>query len=295
MASPINIVMASDNRYAILMGVSIKSIELNHKGPEKIHFYLINDHITPENRKKVEQCVTSDKLVIHWLNIGDIISPEIQFPAENSAFPVTAYLRLLAAYIVPKDASKLIYLDVDTIVRTDISILWHTDIEGHVIGAVQDICKTVGCEWAGIPNYRELGLDGTAKYFNSGVMIIDVERWKQEDLTNRVFKDLNNNIEHINFADQYGLNVTLYKQWFEIDPRWNCYSVFTMPDPFLIHFLDIKPIFKSYRGNKAYGLLFQEYLEATPWKGFKLKGHYVRLFHKAQTKIKKLIKRYRKR
>lgn len=291
----IHVVAASDNHYAILLAALIKSIEVNHKTPEKINFYVIDDGISAENKQKVTQSGDPKMFTFIWKRSTEVVPKEVQIPVDKSAFPLTTYLRLFSPYIVPEDAKRLIYLDVDMILMEDISKLWNVDIGEQVVGAVQDLSETVGSDWGGIPNYKQLGFDGNEKYFNAGMLVINPVKWKALDISNQVIKDINDNLEHVNFADQYGLNVSLYKKWAELDKRWNSFAAVETPDPFLIHFLDIKPIFKSYRSVESYRKHFFTYLELTPWKGFKPVSDYKRIFRKATIKIKKRISSFFKK
>ncbi len=287
---PITIVVATDNFYAVLLAALIKSIELNHRTGEKINLHIIDDGISEYNINQISNTVSKEMFTIVWHKTADVLPEGIQLPNDNSAFPITTYLRLFSPYLIPKEARKMIYLDVDMIMLQDVSSLWKVDLQDKLFAAVVDLCKTVGSSWGGIPNYKELGLDPDAKYFNAGLMMIDPVKWRELDISNKVIKAIHDNISSVNFADQYGLNVVLINQWSELDYRWNSFSVLDYKDPFLIHFLDIKPIFKSYNANRVYYEQFHFYLEQTPYKGFKLLGDYKRIYRKALIKIGKKIK-----
>ncbi|MEO5909274.1 MAG: glycosyltransferase family 8 protein [Pelobium sp.] len=280
--------VASNNGYSVLMAAFIKSIIYNHHTDEHIEFYILNDGISEVNKDKINSLISnSPEVKINWLSAKNVVPKGTKFPIDNSAFPFTALLRLFAPYVLPKGVEKLIYFDVDMIVKKDVSDLWNTDLKGFTMAAVTDICKTADCSWGGIRNYKELGIPGEAKYFNSGLMIIDVEKWKEEHIPSKVFKSMEDNINYVNFADQYGLNVVFAEKWLEIDPMWNWFAHNYHPNPKSIHFLDIKPIFKSYRSDETFRKEFFKYLDMTPWKGMTLKSDYERLLKKVIIKIKK--------
>jgi lipopolysaccharide biosynthesis glycosyltransferase len=289
--SRITIAVATDNNYSILLAALLKSIEVNHKTPEKIDVYVIDDGISAGNIRKLKSQVTGDIITLHWLKSSEIIPADIRMPLDSSAFPVTAYMRVLAPNALPASVNKMIYLDVDMIVQEDISKLWHIDLRDHIFGAVIDFAEVVSTSWAGIPNYKELGMAPDTKYFNSGMMLINIEKWKAANITRRVMDCVHENLENVRMADQYGLNVVLVNQWLEIDRRWNTYSVLDKKDPYLIHFLDIKPIFKSYNLNEDYKNEFYKYLRLTAWKNYKPVSDYRRLVWKVYTKLKKITLR----
>ena len=288
--STIHVAVASNNNYAVLVATLIKSIIFNHHSPEKIIFYIFNDYISLKNQNRIKSLIDdSHRISIQWIKAGDVLPPGMEFPIDQSAFPFTAFLRLFAPYHVPDDVSKLIYFDADMIMKRDVSDLWKFDLENYTLAAVVDVGKVVSCDWGGIPNYKQLGLSADSKYFNSGLMIINPKLWRENNTPAKVFKAMNDNIKYVNYADQYGLNVVFANNWKEIDPRWNWYASSQHPDPFNIHFLDIKPTFKSYRSDGEFRKDFFKYLDMTPWKGMKLQSDYIRLYRKAIIKIKKKL------
>ncbi len=285
----ISIVVASDNHYAILIAALLKSIDVNHKTSEHIDFHIIDDGIAPKFKSLLETMVDPFRISIKWFKSDTIIPPDIIIPVDGSAFPRTVYMRIFSPYVIDQNADKLIYLDVDTIVQHDISKLWNISLGDYTLGAVQDIGKTVDCEWAGIPNYKELGLEPKTKYFNSGMLMINVKKWRAEDISKQVILTLIKFKENLSLPDQYGLNVVLAKKWLELDPKWNWYAINKTENPFLIHFLSIKPIFKSYNSQEVYKEEFFKYLSITPWKNFKQISGNQRNIRKITNKIKKVF------
>lgn len=284
----IHIAVASNNSYAILVAALFKSIIYNHNSAQNIIFYVFNDQIETRNIERINSLINdTEKIKIKWIKANDVLPKGMKFPVDKSAFPFTAFLRLFAPYYIPDNVSKLIYLDADMIMRRDIAELWDFDLEDYTLAAAIDVGKTVSCEWGGIPNYKQLGIPAEAKYFNSGLMLINPKLWRQNDIPAKVFKAMNDNIKYVNYADQYGLNVVFAQNWKEIDPLWNWYAHDAHPNPYNIHFLDIKPIFKSYRSDEEFKNEFFRYLNMTPFKGLQLKSDYERLFRKALIKIKK--------
>jgi lipopolysaccharide biosynthesis glycosyltransferase len=283
----IYIVVATDNYYAILLAALLKSLEENHHTKEHLEVYIIDDGISSKNKKRLQLQVNHDKITLHWCKGNQVVPPDVKIPLDSSSFPLTSYMRLFGPHIVPEEAEKIIYLDVDMIVQADISLLWHTDLQGHIFGAVRDLAETVSCSWSGIPNYKELGIPADTSYFNAGMMLINAPQWRKEDIANKVMQTIHDNLEHVNLVDQYGLNIVLANRWLEMDRRWNSFAANAVSDPYILHFLDIKPIFKSYNSSPAYKTIFYKYLKLTAWKSHTPVSKYKRLARKAYNKIKK--------
>jgi lipopolysaccharide biosynthesis glycosyltransferase len=289
-SDPITLVVATDNFYAILLSALLKSIEVNHKTDEEIHVYVINDGISEKNIDLITKTVDSTVFTFFWNKTADVVPQDVTFPNDSSALPVTAYLRLFAPYLIPAETKKMIYMDVDMIVLKDISSLWNIDLGDNLFAAVQDRCKTFGSSWGGVPNYQELGLDPDFKYFNSGLLVLDPIKWRALDVSSKVIKTVSDNIKWAYWPDQYGLNVYLVNQWLELDPRWNAFADLLYEDPYLVHYLNIKPIFKSYKSQPVYFDLFHSYLKQTPYKNFKMLSNNRLLFRKVINKISKSYK-----
>ncbi len=286
----IHISVASNNSYAVFMAVLLKSIIYNHHSDEKIVFYILNDNISIRNQSRINSLILkSPEIEIIWMNAIDVFPIGMKFPVDNSVFPHTTYLKLFAPYKITHKVKKIIHFDVDMIVRKDVSELWNIDLNGHIIAASLDIGKTLGFEWDGLPNYTQLCFPSDAKYFNSGLMIIDTAKWREYDVPKKVFKVIEENINNINYADQDGLNNIFAHKWLEIDPLWNWCANNFHSNAKNVHFLDIKPIFKTYKSDENFKKEFFKYLDMTPWKGISLKSDYVRLFHNASIKIKKQL------
>jgi lipopolysaccharide biosynthesis glycosyltransferase len=291
MKDTISIVVASDNFYAILIAALLKSIDVNHKTHEHINFHIIDDGISNKFKSQLENIVDPSRLTIFWHSSKSIIPSNLSIPVDTSGFPMTTYLRVFAPNVVGLDVHKLLYIDVDIILQDDISKLWHMSTGEHVIAAVQDIAKTVDCDWGGLPNYKELGLDPKTKYFNAGVLLINTDKWREQNISAEIIGALIKYKETVQLGDQYGLNVVFATKWQELDPKWNWFASLEKGNPSLIHFLDIKPIFTTYNSNEYFKQEFFRYLDMTPWKNFKVINGKNRLFRKAFNKIKKALLR----
>lgn len=283
----ITLVTVCDNHFAVLLAALIKSIEVNHTSGERLELYIVQDGISTENRSKIEAPVNREMITIHWLSIKQAIPEKSSLPLDHSSFPRNVYVRLFIPCFIPRGITKVLYLDADMIVKKDISGLWNTDLQQYTLAAVADRSEKVSSSWGGITNYRELGLDPETRYLNSGLLLLDPVKWREQNITAKIIDCVNANRRYTNFPDQYGLNVVFAGQWLELDRRWNTYSIRNEPDPYIIHFIGIKPIYDSYDASEEYRKEFFYYLGLTEWRDFKIKSRYLRLFKKLINKLKK--------
>src|SRR5690606_22778049 len=124
-----------------------------------------------------------------------------------------AYLKLLAPGLLPSGAARVIVLDADVIVQSDLQPLWAAPMGDRLLLAVQDFgCPYVSCSF-GIRRYRELGLEADAPYFNSGVMLLDLERWRAEEMASRSLQYLDSHAAELRCHDQEALNAVAANRW----------------------------------------------------------------------------------
>jgi len=279
---PLNIVVATDNHYAILLAALIKSIEDTVKQGQKVNIYVMDDRIKSKTKTKLINSINTAITTLHFKTIDQIIPKGMSMPLDNSSYPLNIYLRIFIPYFIPADIVKILYMDVDMIVRKDLSALFEIDLGENIIAAVQDqYIQTLDNPRQGIKNYAALNLDGNSLYFNAGLLLIDCAKWRNNKITERTNECIKNNQPYVNYVDQYGLNVVLANQWYKLDSRWSHFSTIeTENDPYIIHFILRKPIYKSYCYSKAYQIIFNHYLNQTVWKNFKQIGEFRRYLKK---------------
>ena len=123
----------------------------------------------------------------------------------------------------------------------------HHNFDDNIIFAVQDSrIRYISCSWGGINNYKELGLKAKSKFFNTGVLFIDLKKWKDEKISEKVIICNKKNEKYVKYWDQYGLNVVLSDKWRELDSCWNQFPEITAVDPYILHYVGRKPIDKDY-------------------------------------------------
>jgi len=293
-SKPLTVVVACDNHYLILLAALIKSIEANIRINQRVNVYVIEDKLSEANKQKLSMSVDATITTLFWQQMEAVIPQGMQLPLDRSSYPLNIYMRLFIPYFIPTDIDRVLYLDVDMIVQQDISTIFENDIENKVIAAVLDPrIITFDNSWGGIMNYKELGLSGTSKYFNTGLILMNTKKWRELDITRKIIDCIDSNKKFANYPDQYGLNVVLANQWLELSPLWNHFSTIEPNEkPYLIHFVERKPIYQSYNYNQEFKNTFYHYLNQTEWKGFKPIGEssrYIKKFKNILNKIKKIF------
>jgi lipopolysaccharide biosynthesis glycosyltransferase len=288
-AEKITLVTVSDDHYLIMLAALIKSIEANISNQTEIDLWVVDDGISPSNRAKLERSVNNNITDLHWKKLTDVIRVGPKLPLDYSTWPPNIYIRLFIPEFILPDSKKVIFMDVDIINCRDLNDLWQTELQDNIVGAVLDPrIKTFDNDWGGIFNYKELGLDGNAKYFNSGLLLIDTEKWRCNDVTQKTLTCIDKYRKYARYPDQYGLNIVLMNQWLELDCAWNQFAGQDDKMPYNIHFVERKPIYKTYNSSLAFRDKFYHYLNQTEWKYTKPIGETKRYIKKIKNVFEKI-------
>ena len=214
MRDVINIVLASDDNYAQHVAVLAASVLSNTKAQVNIH--LLSDVISKERLTLINNTVQSWGSTLHVYDMSSYDCFDNLFTSGHIS--KAAYFRLDIANVLPEEVNKVIYMDVDLLVLQDIGKLWHYDMQGKPLAAVPDY---------GIMASRRLmkqkqnviGLQLHSKYFNSGVVIMDLEQWRKHGYAKQVIElAAAGNLPH---HDQDALNKVFMGNWMDLPLKWN--------------------------------------------------------------------------
>ena len=220
----LHILFAANDNYSMPTYVTMYSV-LAHINPSyNIHFHIIDIGFREESKQKI-----TDNLIKFKKEITiSFYAPEYErFEAlpQVQHFGLDVYFRLNLDTLLPSDIDRVLYLDSDVIVQQDLSPLLDYDMKGNVVGAVRDYYQTDMGDCLPIP-CEQLGIPFDTPYFNAGVLLIDVKKWREQDTTQKVIDTLLKFRRHIHHADQDGLNLVVYNNKCLLDNVYNVHSYF---------------------------------------------------------------------
>ena len=215
---PIVLVCAADDNYSMPLAATLHSAIVNLKSDRNMTLFVIDGGISRANKRKILQTIRSPRVSLSWLQPKKALFKNV--PTSQS-ITIAAYYRLVIPAILPQHLTKAIYLDSDLIVRGNLEELWNIDIEENYLLAVQDMGTPYVSSSRGLMNYEMLGIPADYKYFNSGVLVMNLKKWREDSISKKVFEYLDQNKEYVRWHDQDGLNAILAGKWGELDPRWN--------------------------------------------------------------------------
>lgn len=203
-----------DGNYSVWAGTTMQSIVENTKAP--IVFHILHDDTLNEiNKNKLSLIAdnSGNDIEFHHFN-SDVFGT---FADSMNRFAIGTMFRIMLPDIMP-DLKKIIYLDSDLFVNTDIEELWNLNIDNYCLAAAQD-CSTIR-NW-GTPYAVAAGQTSRDRYFNAGVLCMNLDNIRKNgSLFQQVIDYLNDN-PRTWLPDQDALNAIFSGKTLLIDEKWN--------------------------------------------------------------------------
>lgn len=277
-----NVLYASNDGYAALLGVSLYSLLANNKDVKDVNIFILSNGISESNINRLIDMADKFERKIFFINISDL-EERIGFPINSCGYNITTFARLFIDDLLPVDIEKILYLDSDIIIRNSLEKLWETDIEDAYMAAVVEVY---------MPESKKkiIGLDKNDLYYNAGMLLINRKLWSEEKLKEKFLEYYKLMRGELLYNDQDIINHCCKGHVKSVSPIYNFEpNVYYFPykymkkvnsqyftegeaayktmieNPVMIHFLgDERPWVK---GNKnPYRQTFYDYVELSGWK-----------------------------
>ena len=214
-----DIVYSSSDSYCEIAGISILSLLEHNRNVKELNLYLIDNQISAENKQKLEGMIASFGRTLTYLAHPDIekrSATEINVGRWN----ISTFYRLFLPSMLPETVKKVLFIDCDTLVMQDLTPLWEMDMGDKWLYGVDD-CR-------GAAYRTNLGLQPTDNYINNGVLLVDLDAWRKNNVEDMFLRYIRENQGDITFVDQGVQNGVLSKLGRSgiLHPKYNCMTVF---------------------------------------------------------------------
>lgn len=187
----VHVAMTLDANYLRGTMAAVLSILKHTSCPENVAFHFLSARYEPEILASIRSTFPYLNFKVYRFDSGRVrgkISKSIRQALDQ---PLN-YARIYLPHILPHDVTRVIYLDSDLVLVDDIGKLWGVELDGKVVGA-PEYCHAnftkyfTEAFWAD-PKLAGAfrGRSGRPCYFNTGVMVLNVERWRAGGYTRRV-------------------------------------------------------------------------------------------------------------
>ncbi|MBR5598562.1 MAG: glycosyltransferase family 8 protein [Alphaproteobacteria bacterium] len=218
----VNITLITDSKYIIPTATSMYSAIKNKCQSSTYNFYIITENITKED---AEFLLKLKDLAKDTVNITLIPKEEPNLPFKNMERFIRYKVGMHKIFLpdVLKDLNKVIYMDGDTIVLKDLSSLYDINIDDVYASVAKD-----GIYYRFLEEMKEIGLDKRGYYFNSGVMLYNLDLQRKDKIVEKLIEYVNTNKDF--YGDQDALNIVFGDKLKLMSYRYNCISTFFEED-----------------------------------------------------------------
>jgi lipopolysaccharide biosynthesis glycosyltransferase len=278
-----DIVTCSDNRYILPTGVMMYSLCKNNPDTDIVFHVIVDDSVSPEQKADLEENIQafSNSIICFYTVDETALSA---FPSLNNRADITkaTYYRLLLTEILPDTVQKVLYLDGDIIVRKSLTLLWNVDLTGYALAAVTDSMS------GKIEYYNRLKYPAERGYFNAGVLLINLDYWRQHAVLSTFNDFIEKRADDIVAHDQDVLNCVFCDQKLTLPIKYDLVSGYiwkkrefdywkveqelleALKDPVIVHFAAKDKPWNSYqRKPHPFSSTWNLYQDQTKWRGVK--------------------------
>lgn len=226
----LNICMASDDNYAMHMGVCMVSVmENNQNNFDNINFHILDNNLSEDNVNKLDSIkLNYPNMNIHYYDIYKFFKENDVFNLLNSnlgdenefysILGVSTYARLFIGELLPPEIDKILYIDADTLVLNDLSELMEIDLNNYSVAGVIDIFANISKN-----TFKDVACGNT--FINAGVLLINVDNWRKNNFSKLSVDLINNHSNKKHLHDQNILNI-LSENIYYLDPKFNLMSIY---------------------------------------------------------------------
>lgn len=266
----ISLLTTLDHRYLPQLQILLTSLQVNNPG-ETFSLYLLHSGIPEEALIGVRQQCDAYGYSFYPICVDERLFKNAPVSRQ---YPKEMYYRLLAPQLLPPELNRVLYLDPDILVINPLRPLWETELNGNLFAAAAHTGKT---ELANSVNKLRLGTE--QDYYNSGVLLMDLDLGRQEIRPQVLFDYVAQHRKELVLPDQDVLNALYSKQILPLeDVQWNydarnysnyllrsggvCDIRWVMEHTAILHFCGKEKPWKP-KYFRRFGILYQHYAQMT--------------------------------
>lgn len=209
-----NIVLISDENYAVQTAVTLQSFFEHNEGHHDIYF--LTTGVKEESRIKLFNFCEFYNSVFHYICIDDKKLDPFDGIGYWSKY---TFMKILIPELLPSYIDKVLYLDVDIIVKASLSDLYSIDLAKAGLAAVEDVPNAES-------HKKRCCLSPKTVYINSGLMLMNMPLWRIEFKMNSFFDYIDENKNKFKINDQDVINSVFENRIIALEWKYNVTSAF---------------------------------------------------------------------
>lgn len=258
--STLHISLCFDRGFIMPAGVAIFSIIENNKDID-LHFHLLVSGVSDSDLALFNELERSHvSITVYHIKDDFDINPDTLI----LGIPLSTCLRFLIPDVIDQSITNVMYLDCDIICYGSLDELVDYDLQNNIAGVISD-----SPEMQSRVDKLDYGIKFN-NYFNAGVMLINNQEWRKNDITLKALTMINSG-KVFRYADQDVLNILLNGRLTYLDSKYNNKTTLTvnrdaedenMRNTVIMHYVTPnKPWYQIYKADN-----FNRYFSSSPWK-----------------------------
>ena len=237
-----------NDAYVPYIAVTIKSIRVHHPDEELV-FHILTDGVSEKNRARLQDEVADDPGVsCHIITVDRSKVCRLRKGKQHES----VWYRVLLPEYLSDDVHRILFLDADTLVTGSLDALFELDLDGRSVAGCLDPLSF------NADTFERLEYDPALKYLCAGVMMINLDYWREHGLEERIIAFATDQAERLRFWDQDAVNYVCRDTKLVLPLRYGVMSCFFWPawvgrigskeelrecllDPAIIHFAGNAP------------------------------------------------------
>jgi len=299
MDQQLNVLVQSSEYYAPFAGVMLTSLFENNQNINQINVYLMTSDMSEKNRERFRSLAEQYRREIKFIDTKEIdcFLEDNQVPRYRGAY--VTYYKVFALSVIKDAIDRLIYLDSDMVINGSLADLVACKLGGHMLGMCYDALPA---------KYKKLIGSKSKGYYNAGMIVFDVKKWKEFGGADKLIKHMTTVHAAYPLVDQDLLNVVFSGQIAVIPLKYNCYSVLFVykdykfwekaygfanyyseeevmsakQDPVILHCIEAFGLRPWHKGEHPYKEIWSKYLRSSPWNDFSFLAPNAPIMNKVQ-------------
>jgi len=276
----IPLIFSCDNKFAIGLGLAIQSLLSNIEENTFYEIYILDGGISSKNKNRINKFKKiNPNFSISYIDMKNRSKIFNKIKLDDKRFSIAVFFRLLIPELFKNKYEKIIFLDCDISVETDLTKMYKINLGNNAVAGVPDI----GVRYfyhktkEKAEYYRKIGFNNRTieNYVNAGVMIWNLKEFvKHKEYEKKLFNFFSEHpICYLN--DQDAINSVFYGKIKKLKPRWNLQVLWDSNEElkndlvYIYHFAGNKPWKQAtilHLPRFPYFNVMSKYFSSSPWK-----------------------------
>jgi lipopolysaccharide biosynthesis glycosyltransferase len=209
----INVCFCIDENYVCHLGAVLLSLIDSNKH-NSVSIFVLSNGVTEQSKQRLAKTIENiESFTIVFVDSQDKSVNKLKAGGHISS---ATYIRFEIPSLLTQ-LDKVFYLDADLVITDDLTEFWNVELENNYVAAVENPFFN---------RYKSLGIKPEFGYFNAGVLLMNLKRWRASNVQQKAVEFLNTNKAVCEMFDQDALNVVFEGHWKKVPLRWNLQTVY---------------------------------------------------------------------